>query len=308
MNQFIPIVPARHPLFCCFLLLLSVTIVSCDGKSEKKKGGKETKGDSVAAPPPGSTLGSYRLDERDPDGFDLPSQLREISGITFTDDGRLFAHGDERGVIFQIDTANGEIIKKFTLGEKAAKEDFEDIASVDQRFYMVTSGGKIYEFPEGDNESSVAFTIYTTPLGSANDVEGLCFDPATNSLLLACKAEAGPGYEGKKGIYSFSLATKQLDPKPRFLLAVADLVQGTTERAFNPSGIARNPESGTFFLMTSANKAIAEISADGRVLTSKTFGRGAHQQPEGIAFSPDMRLFISDEGGDDDGRISEYRR
>ena len=59
----------------------------------------------------------------------LPSHLREISGLALTADGRLLAHGDERGHVFEVDYRRGVVVKEFTLGtDKAAvKGDFEAI-------------------------------------------------------------------------------------------------------------------------------------------------------------------------------------
>ena len=47
----------------------------------------------------------------------LSNQLKEISGLASSNDGRIFGHDDEEGVIHQIDPSNGEIVKRFQLGD-----------------------------------------------------------------------------------------------------------------------------------------------------------------------------------------------
>jgi hypothetical protein len=45
----------------------------------------------------------------------LPSVLSEVSGLATTPDGRLFAHDDERAIVYQVDPENGEVIKAFSV-------------------------------------------------------------------------------------------------------------------------------------------------------------------------------------------------
>ena len=158
-----------------------------------------------------SELSKYNFKPEESLVIKLPGELQEISGLTMTDDGRLFGHNDEKGFVYQIDYSNGNITKKFSLGEKYEREDFEGIAYANKKFYIVTSNGVLYEFDEGSDGESVSFQVYETDLNSKNDVEGLCFDPETNSLLLACKGYPGKGFKKQKAVYSFSLDRMKLD-------------------------------------------------------------------------------------------------
>ena len=120
-----------------------------------------------------------------------------------SEDGRLFAHDDELARISQIDYTNGNIIKSFFIGEKTIEGDFEGLAIANHFFYLVSSDGVIYEFVEGKEGTHVDFQKYRTKLKSKNDVEGLCYDPLDNTLLLACKGDPGKGDAGFKTVYSF---------------------------------------------------------------------------------------------------------
>jgi len=88
----------------------------------------------------------------------LPKRLKEISGMIVTKDGKLFAHNDEKAIVYQLDVNNGEIIKSFSVGNKGLRGDFEDIAVVDKIFYMITSDGYLLEFPEGKDKGEVKYT------------------------------------------------------------------------------------------------------------------------------------------------------
>src|SRR5574339_266282 len=54
----------------------------------------------------------------------LPAELHEISGLAVSADGRVFAHGDEEGTIYQLDPRSGRVTKQFAL---AAEGDTPDL-------------------------------------------------------------------------------------------------------------------------------------------------------------------------------------
>lgn len=286
------------------LALLGILALSC-GERQAGTGKSDNSPGSTSAPLP-PLLGRYLFDA-EPRTMELSDNLLEVSGIAFDGEGRLFAHGDEKGVIYELDTASGRITREFTLGKAGVKEDFEDIAIVGDRFYMTTSNGVIYEFSSGEDGRNVDFLTHTTGLTAGNDVEGLCHDPATNALLLACKAD--PGVPGRvRSVYSFSLAEKRLASVPRWILTIDDLTRGIDRRDFRPSAITRDPATGHFLLMTSADNAIAELDSTGTVLGAIRIRRGEHQQPEGLAISPDGTLYISDEAAEGVATVSAYQK
>ncbi len=289
----------------CFLVIILVFfLTSCsrnqtgDDKSgvNTKEKDSETKNDISK-----SELSKYDLSSESPTILKMPDDLKEISGITMTPDGRLFAEQDEDGIVYQIDYKTGNIIKKFFLGKPPIKKDFEDIVYANSKFYLMHSNGDIYEFNEGDDGESVPYEVYKTGLAKENDVEGLCYDKETNSLLLACKGTSGVDDEKDKAVYSFSLDSMKLNMKPRFMLMKSDI-----KNYFNPSGIQRNPVTGTFFVIAANGNEIVEISKNGNYIGKEKLPKSIHVQPEGITFSQDGTLFISNEGKSGSGTIVIY--
>ncbi len=291
-------------LIVIFIVFTGILAVSCSSKKENKQTDKKTETtqkeklpDTKSITNTGSLLDKYDIQSESPQILKLSSDLMEISGITFTNDNRLFAHGDEYGDIYELNPENGKLVKMFSLGDiKVIKGDFEDIAFVNDRFFLVESKGKLYEFTEGQSGVFMEYKTYKTFLNSGNNVEGLCYDPETNSLLLACKDLGGEGYGKDKTVYSFSLDKMSLDEKPRFVIPNKKIKNNTEEGKFNPSGIARNPVSGTFFIIAARGNTIIELSKEGELLNQADLPESVHKQAEGIAFSSDGTLYISDEG------------
>lgn len=291
------------------LVFTSFTLTACGGKKDKTKKDDKDKitqdktqqdlesKNNQKINNENSALNNYDIESTSPKILEIDKELMEISGITFTKDNRLFAHGDEEADVYELDPATGKILKTFKLGAVIAiKGDFEDIAAVNEKFYMIEANGKIYEFPEGGDGESVDFKTYKTSLSSKNDVEGLCFDSETMSLLLACKELGGADLGKDKAVYTFSLSNNTLNEKPRFVIPQKEIKNNTEEGKFNPSGITRNPVTGTFFIIAARGNTIIELSKTGEILGQKNLPESIHAQAEGIAFKSDGTLYISNEG------------
>lgn len=239
---------------------------------------------------------------------DLPDELEEISGLAASADGKIFAHNDEKSIIYQLDQKTGKIVKRFTIGKNDIKADFEGIAIAGDRFYLVTSAGEILEFVEGKNGGRSLYNKYVTGLRQESNIEGLCYDPVTQSLLLACKGKPGAGYDGEhvKAVYSFSLKSGRIDPLPRFVLNMEQFKGKLKSHDIRPSSIERHPISGTFFLLAFQGAAIIELSPEGKVLGAVNIPRSINAQPEGLAILSDGTMIISNEGIDEPGNLVVY--
>jgi uncharacterized protein YjiK len=224
-----------------------------------------------------TALSEFELDQHAGAGLELPARLREISGLAMTPDGRALGHGDEAGIIYEIDIARGEVVKAFRLGNKTVRADFEGIAVAGNNIYLVTSDGTIYESAEGRDKDRVRYTTYDTGVGRECEVEGLAFEPTDRVLLVPCKRARVEALEDSVVIFRWS------------------------------SAIERHPETGTYFLISARRRAIAEITSAGDVLDIRELPEDPHRQPEGIAFTPDLSLLIADEG-ERRGHLTVYRR
>lgn len=255
-----------------------------------------------------SALQYYDFKDKNLEKVKLPDELSEISGLATDAVGRLFGHNDENGAVYQVDPKTGDIIKSFQIGSTPILDDFEGIAIVGDQFFLVNSSGMLYQFEEGEDGGTVEPVKRQTPLGWKNDVEGLCYDPTTNTLLLACKEDPGPGLKKVRAIYSFDLSTMKLVETPRFTFDIKDMEKRSKEDLFMPSAIEYNSETGTFFLLSGRGMTVVEFDAEGELLGWVALDNNLHAQPEGIAFLPDGSMVISDEQDGKRGSFTVYPR
>jgi len=252
------------------------------------------------------SLALYDFSPQKPVQLKLNKELNEISGLSVTPNGRLFAHADEKGNVYEVEINSGKVIKKFRLGENSVYKDFEGIAIADKKFFLITGNGELYLFYEQEDGAYSKYKKIKTSLAVKNDVEGLCFDPSTFSLLIACKGYPGKGYSGYKAVYAYDINTEKLLEKPRFLISLKELKEKFNIKRFSPSGIEMDPKSGSFFILSSDEKCIVEISPKGEIINAMKLNGKYHRQPEGITFLSDSVLIISDEGSGSSPTLTKY--
>ncbi len=264
--------------------------------------------DTGVVPQTGVSLASYELKAETAAQWKLPGRLREISGLAMTADRRLLAHNDESGVVCEIDYRDGSIKKEFQLADMVhpVAGDFEGIAVAAERIYLVTSSGRLYEFSEGGDGESVLYNLFATGTGRDCEIEGLAYDGSRRVLLLMCKGARSADLEGKLAIYHWSIDEKQLSDPPRTVIPVVGFSGPIGEAKFQPSGIERHPVTGNYYVVAARQKAVAEVTPEGRVLAVRRFPAQWHRQAEGITFAADNTLIIADEGAGGKARLTLY--
>jgi hypothetical protein len=280
--------------------------------------------ESPAAAPEG-TLARYGLGGPPTWRVTLPAELREVSGLAVTADGRLFAHGDEEAVVYQLEPRTVKIVKHFSLeptagvpdlGKKSrdgrVAGDFEDIAIVGERFFLVTSNGVLLGFSEGAAGARVPFTAHATGLADTCEVEGLAHvegvahNDASDALLMLCKQTRQKSARNRVEIHAWSLAERRLHSKPWLTVPYSELSPITRARGFSGSALAFTPGGRSLALIAGPQRAFAEISPEGRPVGGGVFDRAGLPQPEGMAFLPDGTLLVSSEGGRGEATMNGY--
>ena len=287
-----PRLPSVSP--ACRALIFTAALVACRSNP------------AIEAQESPAHIASYTLDPTRAFQFRLPGRLREISGLATTADGRIFAHNDERAVIYEIDLAGERLVKAFGLGDPVARNDFEGIAIVDDRFYLVSSEGRLFESFEGEDDERVLFNTYGTGVGRHCEVEGLAFEPIDETFLLLCKTPRDDALAEYVAIYRWSLRERGMATDSLIRIPREAFTAALPGRSFHPSGIEREPRTGNYFIVAAREEAIAVVTPSGEVVSVASLPDGIHRQPEGITFTTDRKLVIADEGGSRRARLTMY--
>jgi hypothetical protein len=236
----------------------------------------------------------------------LPQDLAEISGLALTPDARLFAHGDEQGRISEIDYRRGVVLKRFMIGKQPVRADFEGITVANDAVFLLASNGKLYEFREGGNAERVPYTVHDTRLGRECEFEGVAFDPAINSLLLACKNVGRKSLREFLVIYRWKLRGGNGPRLSRLTVPLARVIGSNGWKGLHPSDITVDPSSGNYVLVASQEKALVAITPAGALIFSRSLPKDL-QQAEGIAITKDSILIVGDEAARRSATIALYR-
>jgi uncharacterized protein YjiK len=252
-----------------------------------------------------SVLSHYSFDAASFTQWKLPRRLQEISGLALSADGRLFAHEDERAIVYQIDYENGSLRKAFALGDPTLHGDFEGIAIAAGTFYLLISDGTVLRAPEGDDGEHVGYQRIETGLAQRCEFEGLAYDADSTDLLLACKRSRRAADAGKRWVFRLSTRTLRV-VSPAVSIDVHQVATRLHSKSFEPSGI--EVAGGHLLLVAARQRALVETDANGGIIAALPLPLAKrHHQPEGIAMTRDGRIIIADEGGNGRGRLGVYR-
>lgn len=225
--------------------------------------------------------------------WDLPIILEEISGIDYIDENRLAAVQDEEGIIFIYGLKEKDILRQIPFGEMG---DYEGIALVGSTAYVLRSDGAIIEV-ENFLEENRKTTIHDTGLDATYDCEGLCYDASRDRLLVAIKDKDGDEF---KPIFSFDLATKSLQEEPAYKIFYDDPVFEKLDQKLNhtvirPTEINIHPQTGEIYILDGKVPKLLILDTKGKPVDLHIFNELQFPQAEGLTFSPEGDLYISNE-------------
>ncbi len=287
-------------MFRLFTLIMALAIISCNNPIKDKIVGGDKSNDKVITPKE-STV------------HELPVELSEISGITFLNDSVLIAIQDEEGKLFYYNINQNRIIKKQAFAEK---DDYEDLVKVGKDIYTITSKGLMHHIQNFESSKPVIKSFKTT-FSSKNDIEGLAYDAKNHRLLIAPKDAGLDEDKTTKEIYGLDLKTMTLQSKPVYTIHLAEieaqfegdaleesskkflkaLGNHNMNKVFRSSALAINETSGETYILSAINGLILVLTPEGVLKKLIQFSGPEYKQPEGIAFSPNGKLYISNEGG-----------
>jgi uncharacterized protein YjiK len=231
-----------------------------------------------------------------PDGYDfskpekhvLPERLNEISGIAFLNE-KLYAVNDEEGKIYRVNFSE----KEYAASKFSGKGDYEDLAFLSSKAVVLKSDGSLYVFAidflgAREINSTEVFPQFL-PKG---EYEGIAIHK--NKLFVICKECLADKKSKQTTVYEIELNN---DVSPKIITSYSlGFSPFKKNGKFYPSSIAKNPVTGDWFIISSANKLLVAVDDAWKMKASYALDPDLFKQPEGIAFSTNGDLYISNEG------------
>jgi uncharacterized protein YjiK len=229
--------------------------------------------------------------------WDVPAALKEISALTYLDSERFACIQDELGKIFIYNTSQKKIEKEIPFGTSG---DYEGLAIAGKNAYVLRADGKIFEV-KNFNGPSPKTIEHKTSLTEKHDTEGLCYDSKNNRLLIAIKGKE-PSSDDYKGIYSFALNNNTFSNTPVYKIDLkhevfADVKAKKPQDVMQPAAIAVHPQTGDLYITEAAKPKLLIMDRNGAIKNLTKLKGDEFMQPEGMSFSPEGHLYISNEGG-----------
>lgn len=261
-------------IFTLLVLVIGVvTINACKGKaSELKKDGSK-----------------YEILQK----WDLPEALNEISGITWISEDLIACIQDEDGIIFIYNLETSSVEKQIEFGRGG---DYEGIAVVGKDAYVLRSDGIIMEVAGFmDEEPQVYQHVTSVNQLPGINIEGLCADPSNDRLLLATKERKSSSKQ--KEIYAVDIDQKSSGGEPLFTVDFSDPIFQDIKgkEKFMPGEIGIHPKSGEIYILDGSEPKLLIAGKEGSLKEIIIFNRKEFANPEGLTFSPEGELYISNE-------------
>lgn len=273
------VVKGKHISFYIFLSFLFLSFTGCNQSQTDK---------DLSSPP------EYNLNR--PTVIKLPGYLDEISGIAFyPKDKTVFAISDEKGWLYKIFLSGNMVIQKWKF---AKKNDFEDVVLVDSTFYILKSTGELLSLRFYSHDS-ITVKNYKLPLPGKNEFEILYLDKEQHRLILLCK-QCEADDNNSLSAWSFDLSALTYSSGPAYVIDIRKIETLMQEKKvrFKPSAAAMQPLTGRLFIISAINKVLVVADPNGNPEKIYRINPRLYKQPEGITFTPEGHLLISNESKD----------
>ncbi|WP_432411723.1 SdiA-regulated domain-containing protein [Rasiella sp. SM2506] len=238
--------------------------------------------------------------------WELPKDLNEISGIAWLPDGTIASVQDEDGIIYIFDLKKNKIVEEI---EFAGSGDYEGIAVHYNTAYVMRSDGTIYEISNFRTKEKSVET-FETDFSAKNNMETITLHSKNNSLVIAPKDRDTS--DDFKGLYQIPIDSKTMNATPSVRINMNDgafksFKKKKAYKTFSPSDVAIHPKTGEYYVLEGKNPKLLILEADGTIKKVHELDKKRFAQPEGITFSPEGILYISNESGDGPASIVQVK-
>lgn len=234
-----------------------------------------------------------------PEKFNMPESLLEISGIAF--------HKDKSDTVYSIQDEDGKLYRQGWGSKKqkhvnfGKKDDYEDVAILNETIFILNSDGTIYSFPFSESTLPEVKNLKVFKnLLPKGEYESIYANNETNQVYLLCKncKDDKKNKTMSGSIFTYDPAKKNLIPSGQFSMDLSGMIsrEQILRTGLKSSALTRDPHTGEWYILSSVNKLLVIATPDWKVKSVHRLNSSIFNQPEGLAFDEQMNLYISNEG------------
>lgn len=225
----------------------------------------------------------------------LPKELKEVSGIAWLAPDTFACVQDEDGIIFIYNTESKNITNRIDFGEPG---DYEGIAVVDKDAYIMRSDGTVFKVTDFQSDDKKV-SSFNAGFSVKHNMETLTYNKETERLITVPKDE-GLENDNFKSLFEINTDTKKREAKPFLKIdmnaeAFKDFRKKKAEKTFNPSDVAIHPETKDIYILEGKRPKLVIFTSKGDIKKVIELNEDSFAQPEGITFSINGTLYISNE-------------
>ena len=227
----------------------------------------------------------------------LPEILDEISGIAYYPrDTSVFAIIDEDGLLFKIPIKSPAATRQWKFDKK---RDFEEIVLVDSTFYVLVSNGDVERIKFVGEKIETQKSDFSNEAKEVNEFESMYFSDDSTGLVILCKScETDPKKSFSSFKYNFRDSSKSYAPHMSFDMSAIESTLNV-DKHLKASAAAVHPITKDIYIISSVQKLLVVTSSQGEVKELIQLDPGIYKQPEGLTFTPEGDLIISNEFAND---------
>ncbi len=228
------------------------------------------------------------------DKYELPHRLNEVSGIAFNkgNPDTIYTEQDEDAKLFHFKLGDkNELTTKF-----GKHGDYEDITVCRNNVILLRSDGILVTIPLNDTHQEVTDNAKEwLDLLPKGEYESLGSIDTSGELFVFCK-HCKEKNQAKGFVFKIS-NDGTITPNGNFDIDIGQIEAHLDNKDidFRPSGLALNPCTKEWFIISSVNKLLVVADFNWKVKDVFPLNPSVFPQPEGIAFDNECNLYISNE-------------
>ncbi|PZP51972.1 MAG: hypothetical protein DI598_01930 [Pseudopedobacter saltans] len=232
-----------------------------------------------------------------PSSVTIPSELKNISGITF--------FKGNASMIYAIDENQGSVYCYYPSLHNVVKSSFdmtgpfEDLAIMDSSIYVLKNTGTIYSFPMKSMGKAKLDTFWTYadffPKGT---YEAMYYADSSRKLVVINKTKSSDSRLTR--CYTFNIDEQGVPHKSNSFVIYWSTIEKKLKKerikGFHPTAIAQNPKTKEWYIISDNEKILFVLDNNWHPSRAYPLDSTVFSKPQGMAFDNNGDLYIANDG------------